>query len=103
MTIPIVSLLLWDPDLRCYYTDPAPLTKGRNPMLNSDERRPAFDRWFNSLDAAEQTVVVDAAMRQRDTLQGEDPRPEDTPVSLIDCLENIWDHASEVGLVEATR
>jgi hypothetical protein len=26
----------------------------------------------------------------------------DAPVSLIDCLENIWDHATEVGVLEAT-
>jgi hypothetical protein len=63
-------------------------------MLNSDDRRPAFDRWFTNLDAAEQTVVVHAAMEQRDFLQD----AQEGPVSLIDCLENIWDEVTEHGI-----
>jgi hypothetical protein len=70
-------------------------------MLNSNDRRPAFDRWYNSLDAAEQMAVVSTAMAQRDGLQ--DSETPENPVSLIDCLENVWDHALDVGIVEATR
>lgn len=71
-------------------------------MLNSDDRRPAFDRWFNALDQTDQASVTFAALAQRESLQESDGTRE-RPVSVIDALENIWDHALDVGVVEATK
>lgn len=65
-------------------------------MLDSNSRRPAFDRWFDSLDPVDQTVVVDAAMTQRQSIK--DSGDLAGPVSLIDCLENIWDQVLEHGI-----
>ena len=56
-------------------------------MLNSTERRPAFDCFFASLDPVLADDFMHCASEQRAALQDS----EDTPVSLIDCMENIWD------------
>jgi DNA replicative helicase MCM subunit Mcm2 (Cdc46/Mcm family) len=56
-------------------------------MLNSDERRPAFDDFFRSLDEDARTVFLADAVAQWQGIQDSEIRT----VSLIDCLENIWD------------
>lgn len=56
-------------------------------MLNSQDRRPAFDAFFASLDAQNQARFLGKAVAQRDDLQD----GSDYPVSLIDCMENVWD------------
>jgi hypothetical protein len=61
-------------------------------MLNSDDRRPAFDAFFRSLDPAAQTVFIHAAIAQRDGIQD----GEEKTVSLIDCMENVWDFWTEL-------
>jgi hypothetical protein len=56
-------------------------------MLNSDDRRPAFDAFFRSLDDDARTVFLDDAVNQWMGLQESEIRN----VSVIDCMENIWD------------
>jgi hypothetical protein len=60
-------------------------------MLNSNDRRPAFDAFFASLEDDFRAVFLDDAMVQYIGLQeahGE--------VSLIDCMENVWDEWREL-------
>lgn len=56
-------------------------------MLNSDDRRPAFDAFFRSLDDDARTVFLDDAVNQWLGIQESEIRT----VSVIDCMENIWD------------
>jgi hypothetical protein len=61
-------------------------------MLDSTSRRPAFDRFFVSLSEAEQIAFFKCAQRQREDLQTNDGAlPEGDIVSVIDCMENVWD------------
>jgi hypothetical protein len=61
-------------------------------MLNSDSRRPAFDRFFASLDEDFRGVFMDSALSQWHYLSDEARAAEDGHVvSLIDCMENLWD------------
>lgn len=57
-------------------------------MLDYNARRPAFDAFFRSLDDATRTVFLDTAMAQWQGLQDDDPSRN---VSLLDCMENVWD------------
>lgn len=61
-------------------------------MLDSNDRRPAFDRWYASLSTAERTLFLAAAEEQRASL---DTGTE--PTSLIDCMENVWDEIRSEG------
>ena len=69
-------------------------------MLNDNDRRPAFDRWFAGLEAIERICVIEAALESWNGLRSEGT-PE-RPVSYIDCLENVWDEAVEHGILAAT-
>ena len=62
-------------------------------MLDSNDRRPAFDRWFATMGTQAQQHFLNAARAQRDLLQ-EDANGgfgDGAIVSLIDCMENVWD------------
>jgi len=59
-------------------------------MLDSNRRRPAFDRFWASLDPTMQAIFLDEATMQWAGLQEADGTPEE-PVSVIDCMENVWD------------
>lgn len=62
-------------------------------MLDSDKRRGAFDAFFRSLNDSARTVFLDDAEKQWKSLQEDDQL---RTVSLIDCMENIWDLWREI-------
>jgi hypothetical protein len=60
-------------------------------MLNSQERRPAFDAFFASLDEDFRTVFLSEALTQwHGLIDSEDG------ASVIDCMENVWDWWTEL-------
>jgi hypothetical protein len=71
-------------------------------MLNSQDRRPAFDKWYASLDDTTRGMFMQCATEQWCGLQEADGTA-DEPVSVIDCMENVWDHWRELALTLRDR
>lgn len=64
-------------------------------MLDSNDRRDAFDAFFASLDHASRVYFLAEASDQHATALEQEGRPS----SIIDAMENVWDEWRELSRV----